>query len=63
MEVGLCLFPFSLAVFSSQTHLFLEQGVTEAKKVRSTQTQLPYRDSLSQGNLFLPALGYLEDLL
>lgn len=26
------------------------------------QTQLPYRDSLGQGNLFLPALGYLEDL-
>lgn len=61
MEVGLCLLPLSLAVFSSQTHLFLKQGVTEAK-VRSMQTQLPYRDSLGQGNLFLPALGYLEDL-
>lgn len=41
----------------------MEQGVSEAKKVRSVQTQLPYRDSLGQGNLSLPVLGYLEDLL
>lgn len=61
MEVGLCLLLLSLAVFSSQTHLFLKQGVTEAK-VRSMQTQLPYRDSLAEGDLCLPALSYLEDL-
>lgn len=61
MEAGLCLPPLSLSVSSLKTHLLLKQGVTETK-VRSTQTQMPYKDPLGQGTFFLPVAGSLENL-
>lgn len=60
MEAGLSP-PFIPVCFLLEDTPALEAGVTEAK-VRSMQTQLPYKDPLGQGTFFLPVAGSLENL-